>query len=311
MEREGIDYNVSGLRKLADDWMAEDPEIEKEIERSIDVEGGVEVEAGVSFWKWLSAKARLSTMFAYKSKTSETIRRKVKENQGEYVIILNQALLEIKRRIHEAGKGREIIFIIDGLERLREERYETYTRAFFRDARLIQDLNCSMVCCVPIDSLYDIQIIGVTEGLYEKFTLPMVAVNPRTMHYFCDVIGRRIDTNTFLEPGVLEHCAQQSGGNLRQLFRIVSTALSYTTSNGFKVSQAIADKVCKDMGLALRRTLTPEHFRVLREGKYVDDAGKINLDLLFSLAIMEYNGSDNLRRPNPLLHPYLTSDDEF
>ncbi len=301
----GIDYDVPGLQMIANDWLS-DSDVSEEIKSKLDTEGGVSAEVGTGgLLKFFSAKAFIKSVFSYGSQTSTTVRRKIQEKQGDYINAFNLALIDIKKNIRRAGLGQEIVFILDGLEKLRWDRYDKYTETFFQNSRLINDLNCSLICCVPIDTLYDSKM-SLVLSTYEHFTLPLIPINDQTIPHFSEIITRRIDEDTFFETGVLEYCVRQSGGSPRQLIRIVDTCLMSAAPNGSKISMAIAEKACKKIGLDIRRRLTSPQIDVLEKGEY-EDADEIILDLLFSLALMEYNGEQNNRLPNPLLLPYLTN----
>ena len=180
-------------------------------------------------------------------------------------------------------------------------------QTFFRDARLIQDLHSNLICCVPIDSVYDIHISGLIDGLYLRFILPLIAVNENTLPLFREIVAKRIDVQKFLDEGVLDYCIEQSGGNPRQLILIVAEALSYSQPNNFVISIDIAKKACTELGFDKRRVLTSEHFRILKSNNFYDDADKNIIEMLFSLALLEYNGNTRKRVPNPLLLPFLNS----
>jgi len=299
---QGIDYGVPGLQKIADDWLS-DKEVTKEIKSKIDSEGGLSAEVGTGgLLKIFSAKAFMKSIFSYSSHTSAFVRRKIEEKQSDYIIAFNLALKEIKDEIRRSGRGKEIVFILDGLEKLRW-RLDTYTKTFFQNTRLIQDVNCSLICCVPIDTLYDSKTSQVL-STYEHYTLPLIPINETTIPLFSQIITRRMDKDTFFEEGVLEYCVMQSGGSPRQLIRIVDTGLANSEPNNFKISMSVAEKACKKLGLDLLRRLTSPQFDKLKSGNY-DRADPLILDLLFSLDLMEYNGEQNNRLPNPLLKPFL------
>lgn len=306
LDRRNIPYDVSGLRKLAQDWVGDDPEIIQQIDKAFEGEAGAELSIGAKFWHWLAVKGGLKTAFSYKSKVSEVVRRKIRQFQGEHVITLNQALLEINSTIRSGGHGQQIIFIIDGIEKLRGVNYEVYLNTFFRDARLIRDLSCNVICCVPIDSMYDGQTKPLIDALYQQFMLPMVPVSDASLPLFREIVTRRIDADTFFEDGVLDYCIDRSGGNPRQLLNIVLRALSYTAGATDKITQQMAEKTCRAMGQELRNTITTPRFDVLREAKDNYEGADDNLlFLLYQNALMEYNGEMNRRLPNPLLRPYL------
>ena len=68
----GLDFSMSGLKELADAWIAQDPEIVQEVEKKDGAEAGAQMEAGVKFWNFLSVKGNLKTAFSYNSKTSKS-----------------------------------------------------------------------------------------------------------------------------------------------------------------------------------------------------------------------------------------------
>lgn len=309
LKENGISIAISGLKKLADEWLEEDHEILKELEKKTENETGIELEAGFKFWNFLSLKSNLKTAFSYKSKTSEVIRKNIKQNRGDYIVIFNEILYQIKREIQSLYLGKEIIFILDGLEKLRQEKYDIYVQTFFRDAQLIQSLNSNLICCVPIDSIYDIHISGLVDGLYLRFILPLISVNENTRHLFRQIVSKRVDENKFFDEGVLDFCVDKSGGNPRQLIQIVAEALSYSQPNNFVVNREIAEKACSELGFDKRRVLTSTHFGLLKSKNYYDDADKNIIEMLFSLALLEYNGNTRKRLPNPLLLPFLKTDE--
>ena len=303
LAEQDINYNVSGLNKISDEWM-QDKEVKEEVQSKIDNQAGAEIEAGVSLWSILKTKAFLKTIFSYNSNTSTTIRRKIKEKQGDYIVTLNQALLEIKSNIRRAGKGKVIVFIIDGIEKLRYGKYDTYIETFFQNVNLINDLQCSLICCVPIDSLYDKNTSPLV-SIYQHFTLPLIPINDKTISLFSEIITKRVDKDTFFESDALEYCVSQSGGSPRQLIRIVEMSLTYSEASNFKITLNTAQKVCKELGLDLWHRLTAVQHEKLKKGDY-EGSDQIILDMLFSLALMAYNGDIGKRLPNPLLKSFLT-----
>jgi hypothetical protein len=306
LEDHHINHGVPGLQKIAEEWLSV-KEVNDEIKSKLSNEAGVSGDIGTAgLLKFFSAKLFLKSLFSYESQSSTIIRKKIKEKQGDYVIALNVALLEIKKEIRRLNKGIEIIFIIDGLEKLRWGKYDIYTKTFFQNIGLITGIECSLIFCVPIDTLYDPKTSPIL-SIYKHFTLPLIAINAATIPLFSHIITKRIDKATFFEEGVLEYCVSQSGGSPRQLIRIVDMALTNSEPDGFKINKQGAEKVCKTLGLDIMRRLTSPHFDKLKSGEY-DRADPLILDLLFSLSLMECNGDENMRKPNPLLIPFLKND---
>jgi|GEM_PF-3950928 len=303
LDKRNIDYNVAGLNKIVNDWLS-DEELNTEIINKISHEGGVGGELSTGgLLKFISAKLTLKSIFSYDSKTATVVRRKMRENQREYFNSFNLAILEIRKNIREAGFGRDIIFIIDGIEKLRLDRYDIYLETFFQNSSFITGLTCSLICCVPIDSLYDPKTSPLANN-YNHFTLPLISIDENTIGVFRRIVTNRVDETTFFEEGVLDYCVRKSGGSPRQLLRIVYESLTYSSNNNFIITQQIAETICRNLGLDLIRRLTTPHFERLKSLKY-EDGDKETLELLIYLALMEYNGGQNNRKPNPILEPFL------
>ena len=307
LESHKINYGVPGLQKIAADWLS-DTELNEEVKSKIESEGGVSGEIGTgSLLKLFSAKAFMKAVFSYGSQTSRVVRRKIQEKQSDYIDSFKLAIKEIRDDIRRSGNGMELIFIIDGLEKLRLSQYVTYTQTFFHNDRLINDLNCSIICCVPIDTLYDTKTSQVLTN-YSHFTLPLIPINEDTTPLFSQIIARRINKDLFFEDGVLDYCVQKSGGSPRQLLKIVELSLLNQDPDNLKITMANAVKTCKKLGLDIFRRFTSDHIITLKQRNY-DNANPVTLDLLFSLSLMEYNGELNNRQPNPLLIPFLSNDE--
>jgi energy-coupling factor transporter ATP-binding protein EcfA2 len=308
LEAKGIAYNKNQLNDLAKEWIVGDKEIEEEIRKAQEGQVGLEAEAeaniGFAFWKLFSIKGTLKTMFSYQSSTSTKVRQKIKQHKGEYIARLNLILRDIRLDIIKAGLGKDVLFMIDGIERLRNEKYEVYLTSFFRDARLLQELSANLICCVPIETRYDILTFSSVKENYKTYELPLIEVSEKSVPYFHDMIAKRIDVNLFFEPEVLNFLIEQSGGHPRQLLQLAESSLTYAINQQGKISMDAAQKACEQAGRSIRRLLTTQHVDVLNSGEY-SNADKVVLELLYSWSLFEYNGTTNVRKINPVLAPFI------
>lgn len=103
----------------------------------------------------------------------------------------------------------------------------------------------------------------------------------------------------FIEKESLAFCIQKSGGCIRQLLRIVNKAL--IISRGAKITKETAEKSVSDLGRSMIELFDSEHLSILKQKQYYTADSKV-LDLLFSLAVLKYNGA---REINPLIQKYL------
>lgn len=306
IEAENIVFDRSDLDRLAKDWVTSDTALVDELKQSYGFDASVEASVGASFWKLLSAKAGLKTLFSAENKTTKTIRAKIKINPNGLVNQMNVIFLRLRRALEQYDKGQDILFILDGTERLRGEKYDVFLDTFIRGANLIHALGANLIISVPIDARYDLRAFAGANQYALDFTLPMVEMTDQSLPIFEKIVSTRVHADTFFEPGVLRYCAQFSGGNPRQLLRIANLALQNTLGKS-KVSMGHAQKAVQHLGNAIWRTLTSEHKDILNAGKFTD-ANDDTLDLLFNTALMEYNGGTDLRRINPLILPFLEAE---
>jgi energy-coupling factor transporter ATP-binding protein EcfA2 len=308
LDSQKVPYDSTKLDRLATEWMQGDAEIAKEVKDGYTGQLGVEAEAGTSigfmFWKLFSLKGTLKTAFSYESKTSTTVRQKIRANKGEYIQRLNEILIDIRHTIIKKELGQDIIFIIDGVERLRQDKYDVYVNTFFRDARLLQELNTNFICCVPIETRYDIHIASLITPLYKPFELPLLSISATSIPYFKQLITNRVNEARFFETGVLDYLVAQSGGHPRQLILLTEKALTYSITNKGTIKMEAAEKACAETGRLMRRLLNKKHIDLLHSGDFMNADTEI-LELLFSTALLEYNGTTNTRKINPVLQPFI------
>jgi chromosomal replication initiation ATPase DnaA len=127
----------------------------------------------------------------------------------------------------------------------------------------------------------------------------MIEIKEGSIPLLKQIITKRIDAETFIEDEALDFCVQKSGGCIRQLLRIVNRAI--IMSRGAKITKDIAQKSAKELGRDMKELFDSEHLAILK-GKQYDTARAKVLDLLFSLAVLRYNGYMEI---NPLITDYF------
>ena len=153
IEEEKLDFNYSVLETISSDWL-KDKEILRELTDNYQFEGSSEASVGASFWKFLSLKGKLKALFSHNSKTARIIREKIQRNSMELIERLNIVLIELRETLEAQSKGRDVLFILDGTEKI---KYEIYTQLFVNDSHLIRAINTNMIFAVPINAFYDIR----------------------------------------------------------------------------------------------------------------------------------------------------------
>ena len=298
LENRGINSRSTTLDKIIKDWTA-DKEVTTEIKRQASLEGNLETEAGFNIFNFFKSKASLKTTLGAESITAKKIREEIKKNPQVLINNFNLALTEIREDLQRQVKGRDILFIIDGSERISDH---VYKQLFVTDSQILRGINANIISSVRIDSFYDITT-SQQMGFYIPVLLPMIPIKPQSIQKLREIITRRLDEDIFFESGVLDYFCQYSGGCIRQLIRIVNRAILYNT--GKKITQKVAKEIVGILGREMDEKLTSEHKKILKETNWnqsdsieVSVADKDVSLLIFQLVILKYNGHLKI---NPLI----------
>ena len=301
LKERGITAGTESLTKLAKQLLSETT-LQKELKSTTQAE--VSLEEGIN-WQWLiNFKAVAKGVFGSSSQESKTIREQVKRNTLAIIDEFNVALIDIRKKIRKAGLGHDIVFIVDGPEKLKSDVYKTL---FVTDAHLLQALNMNLISTVPIDAYYNIE--GAPTPFTHRYTLPMVRLqtNPAANECFRELVTKRVQEDIFFEVGVLDNCIHYSGGCIRQLFHIVNqvilTAIGKQPERGHvKATATDLTEVIHDLGQEKYELLTNDHLAILKDGgPYLPGNPKVR-EMLFQLILLKYNGESEV---NPLLTEYL------
>jgi len=290
-ERDAAPRDVTALNELAREWLSEEDSIE-EVYKHRSKEG--ETEFSGSFEMLVELKGSVKSMWTAGSNTTKTIRTKVKQNPVELINKFNHFLAHLRLELEEKGLGKDVLFIIDGSEKMRSE---TYTDLFINDSMLLRQLDCNMVVAVPIDAYYTIEN-SPGRAFTHSVTIPMVKTEGDAAIKLKEIIHRRLDPATFFAEGVLDHFVKFSGGCVRQLLQLVNQGLM--RSRGQLITMEHAQSAVSELGQRMYEQLKQQHIDLLKPNDPKlwlpgEDAVK---DMLFNLSLLKYNGDSGI---NPLL----------
>lgn len=296
LRERGVPYNEAEFEDLAKEWL-QDKEVEKELAHNFETEAGAELKAGWSFWSIFSAEGFFKSKYGYQNKTTTKIRESIRRNPQQLSERFKVALIGVRQAIEKSGQGRDLLFIIDDFEKADPE---IYNAIFLTNPQFIMALNAHLICCVPIQTYYNVQQQALAAEYFKFSYLPMIHIEQDLTHEFCKIITRRVDEALFM-PGVLDRIAQMSGGSPRQLLRIVNQCLLDTDE---RVSEEIARSTFKRLAIERLRPLSDAHRKTLASRNFEGISPEL-LDLLFALNVFEYNGANIERRINPLLEDFF------
>lgn len=298
VHQQGIPVGTTALNDLAKQLLS-DKVIEQELKNSFQTELGLDTDAGINILGWFKFKAIAKAVFAGTNETSTKIREEVRRNTLDVIDKINQALVDIRSAIQNSGKGGDILFIVDGSEKL---KFEVYEYLFIENPNLLKALSVNLIVAVPINSFYQIE---KTPGYFpNQFIVPMVklgAADSRANECFKEVVRRRVDENTFFDAGVLDECVRCSGGCMRQLLIIVNSVIRKARGN--KASLETAKTAIHELGRRMFDLLDSEHMKALALRADDRKLGDVKVrEMLFQLVLLKYNGKTDI---NPLLKPFM------
>lgn len=304
LQEKGISRNTESLKELAKMFFS-DSEVKKEISESIKDELAVNVEAGIGFFDFFKIGGSLKNLLAGETKTAKVIREVTRKNLLHLTQLLNDYLSDIRADIQAENLGQDILFIVDGSEKIMFEKYETL---FVRDANVLIGINANMIMSVRIDAFYQIEKSPIR--FTSRYVVPMIRTDKvENCDALCEIITKRIDFDTFFEnKETLEKCIFYSGGCIRQLFRIVNVAIRKTRGKS-KINIAVVEAVVDEIGNTLRESIDKSYIKILKEGDFEPAEAKVK-EMLYGLLLLKYNGKSSIKM-NPILEKYLRNANEL
>lgn len=296
LEENGISQLSGFLEALTGKWM-EKTEIRNEVVSILGASGGGEAEVGTSFLNLFKLKSFFKAFYQRESRASQLVRQEVRQNSLPLIHEFNRHLDNVRLALKEKNLGQDILFILDGTEKIPWKAYEDL---FIKDVHLVRSILANCIFSIPISAYYDIQR-NPSSGFFHFHILPMIKIDDKSAPLMEQVVTRRIDRKRFLASDALNYCVEMSGGCIRQLLRIVHMAL--LIQKGALIDSDAAKKSASEIGRKMWEQLETKHISTLQSGKFQSSDEEV-LDLLFSLVLLKYNGD---RKINPLIADLVPS----
>jgi energy-coupling factor transporter ATP-binding protein EcfA2 len=258
----------------------------------IEVKAGATAETGLPFLGKLFASLTnsISTGSTYK----EEIRHIVQNSFSEFAFAFNQLIGHAEEVLAKANRGKRILFIVDGTDRLRSDEAKHF---FNGDVHQLKQISANFIYCTPITMLTEDGRIGQE---FEVFRLPMLKIteknspnyNPVVMDKLKEFINKRVDASLFEAPALQEELITYSGGHLRDLIRLLSNCLAETRAEKKIDAQAVKSSV-KQLATEYQRLIKQDDYGLLVEIDSHDSSyvpvGENTRRLLYDLVLLEYN----------------------
>lgn len=307
LQEDNIEVENAYISKLQD-WFTERVE-KKETTRAFALEAKVGVGANLGLPFLARVFSEISTAFKTNTTYKDELRKTLRNYFTDFANGFNQLTAAAENAMPGAEKGRRILFVVDGTDRLGG----VDARAFFEtDVHQLQLVHGVFMYCAPVHLAYE---GNVRQNFSDIVRLPMIKVTNRDnsrnddgRNAMLKMLHRRAAPNLF-DAGVADTLVEHSGGHPRDLLRLLLNAFKHAKNDRF--DDASASHAIREMAADYRRILNPEDYQILAA---IDNNNQLNSDsgrlhyLLYNLALLEYN--DFYLRSHPVIRTtqeYLTA----
>jgi hypothetical protein len=261
-------------------------------------------------------------------RSQPTQRAKLRELLNPYteklVDALNAFIADARQKLPQDKQ--RLVVIADGLEKvtlvIREGGRTNHDEIFIDRAEQLKGLNCHVIYTVPISLVLSNRASDLME-IYncDPQVLPMVM--PQTLQnerydpgieILKSIIQSRVqsvmgdgelslDTQVFESMETVEQLCLMSGGHVRNLVRLVQTAIKYNETDDLPISASALTQAVRQLRKTYRDTVNEEQWELLAA---VHDSKKILNDdvhrsLLFTRCLLEYREEESWHDVHPVL----------
>lgn len=298
------EYNIKIDEDLLNNilrWVEETTDIKTKDQKS-----GIEVEAGASTPKILSALfARVKGILKMSSSTKLEIRRKIEPRISQLLERCNRLLQAINNELHKTGK--RTLVIVEDLDKV---SVRTARKFFCENAEVLVRLDTHIIYTVPIFMFYSRDIAALRRSFDHEEVLPMIKVKEKDNRKLYlpgqeaieAIVYKRIAKEIIDNKAIL-YMFENSGGCLNDIFEMLRSGALEGMREKKKFDLDLAKTGAKEIKRFYEMALStspegdihPEQYFKKLDEVYHSPSKKISadpvtMDLLNSLALLEYNG---------------------
>jgi len=288
-------------------WFAETV---KEVNRSISSEAGAEigVEAKTGFWSILNIFGSLKAGMKGSHERATSVRTTLKNRFDDFASQFNLYVEEANAAIRKKNLGKEVLFIVDGLEKTMTA--DTRRKVILEETNRIRQIEAYTLFTLPIELMKERQIL---QQYFFVETFPFVKLvekdgrkRPKAVEKFKEFVYRRIDKSLFESEDLVEEAICYGGGSPRELLKILKMTNVFADRSKGAIDKNALDKALTRLANQTAQYVEPEWWEKIQEvvRNNAQNKGtpfdKILQELLERIILMEYNDG-NYKRPNPIL----------
>ena len=288
----------------------------KEINRHLKADGSAEIEFGSDkafsvgslLGQLLGITTKIKASLSGSFQRAETIRRDFQNRFSDFSTKFNTFVEQVNEQLRKEKKGKEILFIVDGLEKTMSA--DTRRQIIMQESNRIRQIKVNTLFTLPIELMKEEQRI---RQFAEIISFPFIKIKERNGSDCAEAISlfelftyKRIDASLFDSKDTVDMAIRYSGGSPRQLLRILEQAAWSTSVEQGIITHTNMLRAIEKLGNSIARYLGMSDFELLKNLKHTLDAGNpIGFDdtiqgLLEKEIIFEYNDG-TYKRVNPLV----------
>ena len=299
LDKDRVPIVPEHLGKLRD-WFNERVESRKQTRAfAAEAKAGAKGAVGLPFL--VKIYGAISTHLKTNSTYKTELRRTLQNHFSEFSDAFNHLIEAAEQAVRDTNKGRRILLVIDGTDRLSGDDAQSF---FVADVHQLQQVRGLFIYCAPVHLAYEGSPIG--QNFADIFRLPMIKItneddsrNELGYKTMRKMLYQRAAEILF-DDGVADYLIKHSGGHPRDLLRLLLNAFKHAKSDRFDLDSA--HHAVREMSSEYRRMLQPEDYQVLAS---IDSSSELPTgterirNLLYNLALLEYN--DYFWRSHPVI----------
>jgi len=287
-----------------------------EINKSLKADGSAEIEVGPDesftmaglLGRLLGITGKLKFGLSGSYERANTIRTNFKNRFVDFSTKFNTFIEQTNEQLRREGKGQEVLFIVDGLEKTMSG--DTRRKIIMEESNRIRQIKANTIFTLPIELMKEEQRI---RNFSEIITFPFIKVRKRdgslvkeAVERFEEFVCKRVSEALFDSKSTIHLAIEYSGGSPRQLLRVIEQASWQVESGQEKITETDMRKAISRLGNSMARFLEPADFELLKALRKALDAGEpigfnnTIQNLLEKEILFEYNDG-TYKRVNPLL----------
>ena len=266
--------------------------------KSANISIEAEASASVGLLSFLELSAKTKSQLKGTAETKVVIRRVFNQYFSDFVTKFNEFILHVKSKLKDANKYEDILFIIDGFEKI--GTLADRKKILLDDANKFTLIQSHMIITLPVELLNQTNRLPVGAT---KLHLPLIDLEIENAHTSMkSFILKRVDEKLFNDSAVLDEIIKYGAGHPRQTLQIITRAYYNADEHCLDV-KSVEDGI-KEMGKEMA-VLDEEEMRVIfeiKKGGY-PAASDTYLGLKAKNILLDYT-DEKIDVINPILEAY-------